>query len=168
MVFASGFEVTSDLKRRWGIDTVTGRNGESIYDHWENGPSTMHGVITNNFPGMFYMGYIQGATNSSTTEQFNRQAEHIAFMVAEADRRGAQTVAATKEGVEAYCQHCRENEVDSSEFQAECTPSYFNNEGEKNPKWALFKGYIAGWDSFRDMLADWRKNPELPGLTFEK
>lgn len=167
MVFASGFEVTSDLKRRWGIDTVTGRGGESIYDHWENGPSTMHGVITDNFPGMFYMGYIQGATNSSTTEQFNRQAEHIAFMIGETERRGAQTVAATKEGVEAYVQHCRENEVDMSEFQAECTPSYFNNEGEKNPKWALFKGYMAGWDAFRDMLADWRKLPDLPGVTFE-
>ena len=27
MIFASGFEVTSDLERRWGIDVVEGRDG---------------------------------------------------------------------------------------------------------------------------------------------
>jgi len=167
MIFASGFEVTSDLKRRWGIDTVEGENGLSIYDHWANGPSTLHGVTTDKFPGMFYMGYIQGATNSSTTEQFGRQAEHLAFMIGETMRRGADKFAATAEGVAAYVQHCRENEVDMSEFQQGCTPSYFNNEGDKELKWALFKGYIPGWDAWRDMLADWRRNPDLPGVAFE-
>src|SRR5690606_3024850 len=49
IVFASGFEVTSDLRRRWGIDTVTGRNGISIYDHWADGPQTLHGITTHNF-----------------------------------------------------------------------------------------------------------------------
>lgn len=167
MIFASGFEVTSDLKRRWGIDTVEGRGGVSIYDHWQDGPSTLHGVTTNGFPGMFYMGYIQGSTNSSTTEQFGRQAEHIAFMISETMRRGAKVFTATAEGVAGYVQHCRENEVDMTEFQTSCTPGYFNNEGEKNPKWALFKGYVPGWDHFRDMLADWRRQPDLPGVVFE-
>jgi cyclohexanone monooxygenase len=166
-IFASGFEVTSDLKRRWGIDTVLGEGGLSIYDHWTDGISTFHGVATDKFPGMFYMGYTQGATNSSTTEQFGRQAEHIAFLIGETKRRGASVFRATEAGVAAYVQHCRDNEIDMSAFQGDCTPSYFNNEGEKNPKWALFKGYLAGWDAFRDMLADWRKSPDLPGVAFE-
>ena len=34
VVFASGFEVTSELKHRWGIDVIEGRNGLSLYDHW--------------------------------------------------------------------------------------------------------------------------------------
>ena len=34
LIFASGFEVTSDLQRRWGIDKVSGRGGQSLYDHW--------------------------------------------------------------------------------------------------------------------------------------
>ena len=38
MIFASGFEVTSDLDRRWGIDVIEGRDGRSIYDHWRDGP----------------------------------------------------------------------------------------------------------------------------------
>ncbi|WP_285016741.1 NAD(P)/FAD-dependent oxidoreductase [Novosphingobium sp. fls2-241-R2A-195] len=167
MIFASGFEVTSDLKRRWGIATVEGENGLSIYDHWENGPATLHGVTTDKFPGMFYMGYIQGATNSSTTEQFGRQAEHLAFMIGETVRRGADKFCATAEGVAGYVAHCRANEVDMSEFQQGCTPSYFNNEGDKELKWALFKGYLPGWDAWRDMLADWRLSPDLPGVAFE-
>lgn len=168
IVLASGFEVTSDLARRWGIDTVEGRGGQSIYQHWSEGPSTIHGVITDNFPAMFYMGYIQGATNSSTTEQFGRQAEHIAYIIGETVRSGAATVSATPEGVAAYVQHCNEQSMDMSEFQTACTPGYFNNEGEKNPKWSLFKGYQSGWNAFRDMLADWRKDGKLEGLVLEK
>ncbi len=79
IIFASGFEVTSELKRRWGIDVVRGRNGLSIYDHWADGPKTLHGTMTHGFPNQFYIGYIQGGLNASVTEQFGRQAEHIGF-----------------------------------------------------------------------------------------
>ncbi len=44
IIFASGFEVTSDLKRRWGVDVVQGRGGKSIYDHWPEGYETLHGT----------------------------------------------------------------------------------------------------------------------------
>jgi cyclohexanone monooxygenase len=50
VMFASGFEVTSELSRRWGIDVVEGRNGQSIYDHWANGYRTFHGMTSHGFP----------------------------------------------------------------------------------------------------------------------
>src|ERR1019366_7772756 len=68
MIFASGFEVTSELERRWGIDQIRGRGGVSIYDHWRGGPLTMHGTMTHGFPNQFYIGYIQGGVNASVTE----------------------------------------------------------------------------------------------------
>lgn len=80
IIGASGFEVASELERRWGIPVIAGRDGVSIYDHWREGPTTFHGVITNGFPNMFYTGFIQTATNSSTTEQFRAQVEHIAYI----------------------------------------------------------------------------------------
>jgi cyclohexanone monooxygenase len=164
MIFASGFEVTSDLKRRWGIDQVLGKRGQSIYDHWRDGPSTFHGVLTDGFPNMFYTGYVQGAANGTTTEQFGRQCEHIAYIVAQAEKRGAPVVEPTKAAVEAYVAHMRANEFDMSGFLGECTPGYFNNEGESKPKWALFRGYQAGWDAWVKMLADWRAKGDLQGL----
>ena len=50
VIFASGFEVSSELSRRWGIDVVEGRNGVSIYDHWADGYKTLHGMTTHGFP----------------------------------------------------------------------------------------------------------------------
>src|SRR3546814_7299580 len=44
LICASGFEVTSDLDRRWGIQVIEGRDGVSLYDHWRDGYRTLHGA----------------------------------------------------------------------------------------------------------------------------
>jgi len=164
MIFASGFEVTSDLDRRWGIDTVEGRGGISIYQHWIDGPKTFHGVMTHGFPNQFYMGYIQGGLNASVTEQNGKQGYHIAHIISEALKRGAQVVEPSRQAQDDYVNHFESMEIDISEFQHECTPSYFNNEGEDKPKWRLFRSYGPGWDAFQKLLADWREQGEMPGL----
>jgi cyclohexanone monooxygenase len=164
IIFASGFEVTSDLERRWGIPVIEGRGGESIYDHWRDGPLTFHGAMTHGFPNMFYTGYVQGAANSSTTLQFGKQCEHIAYIVSEAHKRGAAAVEPSQAAMDSYVSHMRQNEFDTSGFLGECTPGYFNNVGEAKPKWALFRGYLPGWKAFQQMLTDWRAKGDLEGL----
>src|SRR3546814_9926090 len=73
LICASGFEVTSDLDRRWGIQVIEGRDGVSLYDHWRDGYRTLHGAMTHGFPNQFFTGYLQGGFNATTTEQFSRQ-----------------------------------------------------------------------------------------------
>ena len=168
MIFASGFEVTSALERRWGIDRIEGRGGKSIYDHWRNGPLTLHGVAAHGFPNQFYIGYIQGGANSSVTEQFGRQGEHIAYMIAEAVKRGASVIEPSQQGQDDYVSRFLELEPDQSGFLGECTPGYFNNEGEAKPVWALFRAWGLGWDNFAGMLRDWRAQGDLAGMTLER
>jgi hypothetical protein len=164
MIFASGFEVTSDLNRRWGIDVVAGRDGKSIYDHWADGPKTLHGTMTHGFPNQFYVGYIQGGLNASVTEQFGRQGYHIAYIISETLKRGATVVEPSNEAQDQYVRHFEELEIDLSEFQRQCPPSYFNNEGDAKPKWALFRGYGLGWNAFEKLLQDWRDKGDMEGL----
>jgi cyclohexanone monooxygenase len=167
VIFASGFEVTSDLERRWGINVVEGRNGLSIYKHWADGPATLHGVMTHGFPNMFYTGFIQGGLNSSTTEQFNRQCEHIAYIIGETLKRGAAVVEPTREAQAEYVRHFREIAVDTSALLRECTPSYYNNEGDSRMHWVLLRGYGHGWEAFQKLLADWRSNGAMAGLALD-
>lgn len=167
IIFASGFEVTSDLKRRWGFDTVQGRDGLSIYDHWSRGPRTFQGVMTHGFPNQFYIGYIQGGLNATVTEQFGQQGRHIAYIISEALKRGAQQVEPTQEAQDAYLKTFAEIEIDLSAFQSECTPSYFNNEGQANADWALFRGWGHGWQAFQTMVSDWRETGQLEGLALD-
>jgi cyclohexanone monooxygenase len=168
MIFASGFEVTSDLNRRWGIDKVEGRGGTSIYDHWSEGPKTLHGTMTHGFPNQFYIGYIQGGLNASVTEQFGKQGHHIAHIISEALKRGIKSVEPSQKAQDDYVQRFKELEMDLSQFQRECPPGYFNNEGEDRPKWALFRSWGPGWDAFQQVLEEWRVKGDLEGLVLER
>ena len=163
IIFASGFEVTSDLERRWGIKSVEGRDGLSIYDHWRQGPLTLHGTMTHGFPNQFYIGYIQGATNSTVTVQFGEQGRHIAHVISETLTRGSKVAEVSKPAMDAYVSRFRELEP-PSDFADQCTPSYFNNEGEKDTRWALFRAWGLGWDNFDQMVKDWRKDGKLEGM----
>lgn len=172
MIFASGFEVTSDLDRRWGIDAIEGRNGVSIYDHWEEGYETLHGMMTRGFPNQFFVGFYQGGFNATTTETFSRQGHHIAYIIKEALSRNLASIEPQQEAQDAWVKHVRETLIDISEFQRECTPSYFNNEGEaqvdgdgkQKLRWYLGEAYGPGWDAFQNMMQEWRDKGELEGM----
>jgi cyclohexanone monooxygenase len=164
MVFASGFEVTSDLKRRWGFDTVEGRNGVSIYDYWGDGPLTLHGITARNFPNMFFTGYIQGGLNGTTTEQFGKQVYHASWIIGESLKRGITSVEPSQEAQDEYLRRFKEVALDLSVVLNECPPSYFTNEGDKEPKWFLFRGWGLGWDNFQALLQEWRDKGDLEGM----
>jgi hypothetical protein len=110
------------------------------------------------------VGYIQGGLNATTTEQFSRQGYHIAHVISETLKRGAKTVEPTQEAQDAYVRHFEEMMFDSSQFQRECTPSYFTNEGQVKAPWALFRSYGPGWTAFQKLLEDWRNKGDLEGL----
>ncbi len=176
MIFASGFEVSSDLDRRWGIDTFEGRDGLSIYEHWKYGFKTFHGVMTNQFPNQFFLGYYQGGLNATTTHQYSAQAHHSAFIIQQALEQGAKVVEPTEEAQAAYVKHIRETAIDQSDFVDQCPPGYYNNEGQKvlNDKGEevyrnfLGEGYGPGWQAFENWMKDWRESANLDGLKIEK
>ena len=172
MIFASGFEVTSDLDRRWGFDVFEGRDGVSIYDHWASEYRTFQGMMTHGFPNQFFTGFIQGGVNASTTETFSQQGKHIAWIIAEALKRGLATVEPSLEAQNAYVDHIRATAIDISAFQRECTPSYFNNEGEevvnqkgeKKLRSYLGETYGPGFYAFEKLLEEWRAKGAMEGL----
>lgn len=176
MIFASGFEVTSDLDRRWGIADVKGRNGKSIYQHWGKGYQTLHGMTAHGFPNQFFMGLYQGGLNATIPEIFNRQGQHIAYIIKQTQEQGATVVEPTEAAQDEWVTHIRETAVDLSELQRECTPSYFNNEGEKEEdedgnekyRWYLGESYGPGWKAFQELLQSWRDSGEMPGMELKK
>jgi len=172
MIFASGFEVSNDLERKWGIDVIEGRGGQSLFDVWRNECRTLHGATTHGFPNLYFTGFIQGANYTSTTEQFSRQGHHNAYIIKQALDRGATSVEPSLEAQDAYVRHLRETAIDISQYQRECTPSYFNDEshedadGKGGPRIRSFFGeaYGPGWDAFQKLLQDWREKGDLEGL----
>ena len=83
IVYASGFEITTEMKRRIGIERVEGRGGRSLYDHWANGFKTLHGFMTHGFPNQLFTGFIQGGVSVNVTVMYDHQARHMAYIIKE-------------------------------------------------------------------------------------
>ncbi|MET9214138.1 MULTISPECIES: flavin-containing monooxygenase [unclassified Nocardia] len=168
IIFASGFEITTDLDRRFGIAPFAGRDGRSLYEHWGEGYQTLHGLTTRGFPNLFFTGFLQGGVTASTTDMFDQQAEHIAYILKQAVDTGATTVEPTAEAVREWVTTVRETAVDNSTFQRECTPGYYNNEGEQTIRSHLGEPYWPGFYAFGDLLRAWRDSGDLPGLELSR
>ncbi|MGW4981089.1 flavin-containing monooxygenase [Streptomyces mirabilis] len=164
IIFASGFEITTDLDRRLGIRPFAGRDGLSLYDHWAKGCRTLHGVMSHGFPNQFFTGFLQGGVTASTTAMFEQQAQHIAYIIKETLARGASTVEPTEEAQDQWCTTVRETAVDNTNFQRECTPGYYNNEGEQQIRSHLGEPYWPGFYALEDLLQAWRDTGEMRGL----
>ncbi|MCK9926500.1 NAD(P)/FAD-dependent oxidoreductase [Frankia sp. Mgl5] len=164
IVFASGFEITGALDRQLDIRPLAGRDGRSLYDHWGKGFRTLHGIMAHGFPNYFATGFIQGGVTASTTKMFEQQADHIAYILGEAKARGATIVEPTAEAEEGWVRTIRDNKIDNTRFVTECTPGYYNSEGESNARWFLGEPYGPGFYAFEELLQEWRDAGDLAGL----
>jgi cyclohexanone monooxygenase len=163
IVYATGFEISAEFRRRLGLE-VNGRDGLSLFDHWRDGLKTLHGFTTRGFPNWFYIGVSQNAFDLNMTSMFDDQARHISYIIDETLRRGARTVEPTEEGVEGWLDVLRSFHIGGGGFLAECTPGYYNNEGQPKGGSGFFGAYAAGPAQFNRLLEEWRATGELPGM----
>lgn len=167
VIFASGFEISTELSRRYAIDSIEGRNGVSLFDYWHDRYRTLHGMTSRGFPNQFFTGFIQGGVSANTTAMFEQQAEHIAYIIAEAQKRGATIVEPSQEGQDGWVATVAELAIDNSAFELSCTPGYYNNEGRGaavNNGGFLGDFYAPGFYAFGELLAQWREQGDLEGL----
>ncbi|WP_216895935.1 flavin-containing monooxygenase [Nocardia alni] len=168
IVFASGFEITTALERQFDIKPFAGRGGESLYEHWGKGFRTLHGIMSRGFPNHFATGFVQGGVTASTTLMFEQQADHIAYIVAQAKARGATVVEPSQEAEDEWVATIRANSIDNSEFVETCTPGYYNAEGEPNGRSFLGDPYWGGFYVLEELLQAWRDAGDLAGLELKQ
>ena len=165
IIYASGFEVTDDRKRRFAIDVIEGRDGLSLYDYWADGYKTLHGMTAHGFPNFFFIGYSQGAATGSVTTGLEMQAKHIAYIVKEASARGATTVEPSQRAQDEWVRMSREKLFIDQQFWQLCTPSFYNHEGEALSSYPVFgEPYWAGFYAFDQLMKEWRDKGDLQGL----
>jgi len=167
VIFASGFEITTDISRRYAIDVIEGRDGLSLFDHWRDGYKSLHGMTSRGFPNQFFTGFIQGGVAGNTTAMLEQQAEHIAYIISEALARRATSVEPSQEAQDSWVATIRETSIDASEFAVSCTPGYYNNEGGgggEGIRSAIGDPYMPGFYVFDELLKEWRAKGDLDGL----
>ncbi|QNE32931.1 NAD(P)/FAD-dependent oxidoreductase [Sphingomonas sp. NBWT7] len=163
IVYASGFEITTSFKRRVGFD-IKGRGGQKLHDYWADGYKTLHGFASHGFPNWFYIGVSQNGLSVNMTAMFDDQAQHIAYIIAEAKARGVSEVEPTPEAQDGWVSTIKKLSVVNRAYLESCTPGYYNNEGDVSGGQAG-QTYAPGINAFNALLADWRGEGALRGLS---
>ncbi|MEO0607902.1 MAG: NAD(P)/FAD-dependent oxidoreductase, partial [Pseudomonadota bacterium] len=164
IIYASGFEVGSDYTERAGFD-LTGRAGEKLSQHWENGMRSKHGLHVHGFPNAFIVQAAQGANLiSNYPHNLVDHARTIATIVDHAEKSDAKTVEVTKEAEDSWVEFVLTG-AGMAIGSTECTPGYYNNEGqglsEKN-RHGL--GHPGGARAYFQYIDEWRKSGKFDGL----
>ena len=164
IIYASGFEVGTPFERRAGFDPV-GRDGRTLSSHWAHGMRTLHGVHVHGFPNAFLIQFTQGANLiSNVPHNLVESAATIAQVVAHAVDLGVDEVEVTAEAEAAWMELLATGV--SFLGSADCTPGYYNNEGQPTGEQASWRGYPAGAVAFFEFIARWRDADTYDGLEF--
>jgi cyclohexanone monooxygenase len=166
IIYASGFEITTEIHRRFGIEKIEGRDGLSLFDHWSKGFKTLHGMSSRGFPNQFFTGFTQAGVGANVSAMYEQQAKHIAYIIKEGLARGIQTIEPSQDAQDAWIKTIRDTAVPSEQFLQECTPGYYNNEGggSEGIRTVFGEPYGPGFYAFERLISDWREKGELEGL----
>ncbi|MDR3506435.1 MAG: NAD(P)/FAD-dependent oxidoreductase, partial [Caulobacteraceae bacterium] len=165
IIFASGFEVGTDYVRRAGYDIV-GRDGASLQDRWSHEFATLHGMHVQGFPNLFIHQNAQSALPANFCHGLSEGAKNIAAILTQARAVERPTVEASAEGEAAWVQHCMAVSGMVVGFFSECTPGYYNLEGQITASAAQGFGYGLGAAAFFALMDAWRAKGDFEGLVF--
>ncbi|MFZ0249393.1 MAG: NAD(P)/FAD-dependent oxidoreductase [Acidimicrobiales bacterium] len=163
LIYATGFEVGTGYARRAGYDVV-GSRGRSLSEHWKDGIRSVHGMHVHGFPNMFVLGHAQGGFTVNYPHLLEEASDHLCHVLRHAIDHDVTTVEATAEGEDRWLVQLAESARDIRAFQQQCTPGYYNNEGQPSADGFIGSSYGKGPMSFFALLADWRESGSFEGL----
>ena len=168
IIYSTGFEVGTSYTRRSGYDVI-GREEKSLSDHWRDGTRSLHGMGSHGFPNVFIMNTSQGGFTANFPHLLDESAVHQAHIIAYALAQGYHTVEVTataeKEWIDTIVGF--KGGPLGGLGGADCTPGYYNNEGQPNPNAQQSAPYGGGSIRFFELLKKWREDGNFEGLTFK-
>jgi cyclohexanone monooxygenase len=168
LIFATGFELGTSWRHQAGYDIV-GRGGVRLSDKWEKGIRTFHGFFSHDFPNMLFMGLTQTGTTTNVPHMLQEQVKHLTYVISECNKRDITSIEATVEAEDQWLRVIAAKTELRREFQMECTPGYFNNEGRpEDTTSAIGSGMYLPSMEFFDLLAKWREEGNFEGLAVSR
>lgn len=156
VIFATGFDSFLPIYETAEIDLV-GQDGQQLADAWREGVHSVHGICVHGFPNLFIIGNkVQAASTANAPHMMDEQAKHIAAVIAKAESRRVRTMAPTVEAERRWAGVIEDKRIDKEAFFRECTPGYYNFEGDKDRASILASAYGGGPFSFVEVCAQWR------------
>ncbi|WBH16920.1 flavin-containing monooxygenase [Sphingomonas radiodurans] len=166
LIFATGFEVGTSYARRAGYE-IRGTGGRTLEEKWASGGKSLHGMTVNGFPNMFIFSVIQSGFTANYPHALLEQATHSAHIIGHALATQKSRVEPTEDAENAWTQEILTAVLDRRKFLEECTPGYYNGEGQLSRLAASFSSYGKGSVAFFATIKAWREDGGMPGLTLD-
>ncbi len=154
LIYATGFEV-----QKTGIyNEILGKGGVNLDEKYEDGIRTLLGIHTQGYPNLFIMGGYQASFQFNLTDMLQTQGDHIAECIDYVRRNGHQSMDPTFEAEEWWVQEVIKHRGKTNR-NAECTPGYYNFEGEFNRRQdgnynGGFKTYFNHQSAVREKMSE--------------
>jgi cyclohexanone monooxygenase len=156
IIYATGFEVAVPTYRA-GNFKVLGANGLSLEEKWSQGVRTLHGIYTRNFPNMFVLlGLRQAGAGFNNTYVISEQSRHVAAIIQRCIAARTTRVEVSEAAEEQWQEVVRTKAIPRDTFVRECTPGYYNNEGNTSNETLYQSLYGGGSVEYFNLIADWR------------
>jgi len=163
LIFGTGFEVGTAYARQAQLE-LYGIDGVTLTKAWENGRKTFHGFLSHGFPNCFQVGITQTGGSPSFTYMYSGQSEHITYLITEVLARNARAIEPTAEAEAQYIATVKRPTM-MTEYLKSCTPGFYNAEGQNTGEGFFDTSFPGGAVRFQKMLAEWREQGDLEGLT---
>ena len=140
-----------------------------LSEHWKDGLRTLHGLQVHGFPNAFMVQMNQAANMiSNIPHNLLDHAKTIAGIVSHAELHGFSQVEPTLEAEQAWVDIILTG-AGSILSSPDCTPSYYNNEGQGwDRKFRQAQGHPGGAEGFFEHIKRWRETGAFEGLRFTR
>jgi len=164
LIYASGFEVTTDLHQRLGFDP-RGRNGVLLSERWAKGAHTLHGVLASGFPNLLLISLVQGGFGTNFSHLLSESAKHVAHIVEACIEQGIVTIEPEEAAEEEWLSVLLGVGTANARYFMACTPSFYNSEQQAiDARAARNLTYTGSLLDYVGYLERWREEPDFTGV----
>ena len=168
LVYASGFEVTTDLHQRLGFDP-RGRHGVALSERWAKGAHTLHGVLASGFPNLLLISLVQGGFGTNFSHLLSESAKHVAHIVEACVERKIAVIEPEEAAEEAWLSVLHGVGAAGARYFMNCTPSFYNSEQQTiDTRAARNLTYSGSLLDYVGYLERWRQPPDFTGVEVQR
>ncbi len=164
LIYASGFEVRTDLHQRLGFDPK-GRGGIALSERWAEGAHTLHGVLASGFPNLLLISLVQGGFGTNFSHLLSESAKHVAHIVEACVERGIVEIEPEEDAEDEWLSVLHRVGAAGARYFQSCTPSFYNNEQQAiDAQAARNLTYFGSLLDYVGYLERWRQEPDFAGV----
>jgi cation diffusion facilitator CzcD-associated flavoprotein CzcO len=164
LIYASGFEVTTDLHHRLGFDPK-GIGGVALSERWAKGAHTLYGVLASGFPNMLLISIVQGGFGTNFSHLLSESARHVAKILETCIDEGIISIEPEEAAEDEWLSVLHAVGIGGARYFANCTPSFYNSEqsgiDERAARNLTYTGSLLDYIGYLDR---WQDAPDFTGV----